>query len=84
MTPSLGPTDDELIDNPVWYSLAGHHAALAIGGPTAKRYPPDVAPFSACRHQSAPDWWALAALMTVGEEIMVPLGSLPPTAACST
>ena len=78
MTPSPEPTDDELLDNPMWYSLAGNHAALAIGGPTAKRYLPDVAMFSGCPNPEAPDWAALAALMTVGEVLVVPPVPLPP------
>ena len=77
MTPSSGPTDDELLDNPIWYSLTGHHAALAIGGATAKRYPPDVAAFAGCPDPAAPDWEALTALMAVGEALLVPLVPLP-------
>ena len=77
MTPSSEPTDDELLDNPIWYSLTGHHAALASGGATAKRYPPDVAAFAGCPDPAAPDWEALTALMAVGEALLVPLVPLP-------
>lgn len=78
MTPSPEPPDDELLDNPMWYSLTGNHAALAIGGPTAKRYPPDVAMFAGCPNPAAPDWAALAALMANGEVLVVPPVPLPP------
>ncbi len=77
MTTSPEPTDDELLDNPMWYSLTSHHAALAIGGVTAKRYPPDVAVFAGCPDPAAPDWEALAALMAVDEVLVVPPVPLP-------
>ena len=78
MTSRSEPTDDELLDNSVWYSLAGHHAGLAIGGATAKRYPPDVAMFGACVDLAVPDWDALTALMAAGDALLVPLAPLPP------
>jgi len=78
MTQSPEPTDDELLDNPMWHSLIGQHAALAIGGPAAKRYPPDVAMFAGCPNPAAPDWEALAALMASDEVLVVPPVPLPP------
>ncbi|MFN8469132.1 MAG: GNAT family N-acetyltransferase [Caldilineaceae bacterium] len=77
MTSSSEPTDDQLLDNPMWYSLVSHHTALAIGGATAKRYPPDVAIFAGCPDPAAPDWEALAALMAVDEVLVVPPVPLP-------
>lgn len=55
------PTDP--LDNPVWHSLQGTHAGLAVGDGRALRFPLDVNPIGAVPDQ--PDeshWRALAAL----------------------
>lgn len=48
------------LDNPVWSSLTGPHAGLAIGTGAARHYPRDMAPFSAIR-ESSPDAYAALA-----------------------
>ncbi len=50
------------LDRPAWNALFGPHAALAEGGPLARRYPPDIIPFAAARDQAPESLAALAAL----------------------
>jgi predicted GNAT family acetyltransferase len=60
-----------VLDRPVWNALAGRHAALAEGGPLARRYPPAVIPFGAARDESEASLRALADLLAPGEEMMI-------------
>ena len=46
------PSGVLLLDNPVWSALTTDQANLAQGGPLAKRFPRDVAPFAAMPDQS--------------------------------
>ena len=65
------------LDNPVWESLTGHHAALAHRTANAARYPADAAPFAAV---DAPDARAAAqlfGLVDVGETVLF-VGPAPP------
>ncbi len=77
MEATLEQTDEMLLDNPIWYSLAGHHAALSIGGVSAKRYPPDIVPFAGFPNTVTPNFVELAKIMTVGETALVPNVPLP-------
>jgi predicted GNAT family acetyltransferase len=55
--------DVEPLDNPVWHALESHHARFAEGDGRARRYPHDVAPFSALPDDAdAEAWSALANL----------------------
>jgi ribosomal protein S18 acetylase RimI-like enzyme len=64
----MSAADETVLDNPAWHSLSGAHAALAIGGPLAKRFPHDVAPFAATG--GAPGGFAaLADLVGAGESV---------------
>ncbi|HEY1561326.1 MAG TPA: GNAT family N-acetyltransferase [Caulobacteraceae bacterium] len=59
---------ETVLDNAAWHSLSGAHAALAIGGALAKRFPHDVAPFAATG--GAPGGFeALAGLIGAGESV---------------
>ena len=71
MTTSPEPTDDQLLDNPMWYSLTSHHAALAIAGrpQNATRRRCDVC---GVPRSGGAGLGTLAALMTVDEVLMVP------------
>jgi ribosomal protein S18 acetylase RimI-like enzyme len=40
-------TMEHVLDNPVWYALAGSHRIHAVGRGLARHYPRDMAPFSA-------------------------------------
>lgn len=51
------------LDRPIWEALADRHASLAIGGPAARRYPPDISPFAAARDSTPEAQTALAALL---------------------
>lgn len=59
---------DQPLDNPVWHSLAGPHAALAIGTGLARHYPRDMAPFSAIAEPSAAAYRDLARDLAKGIE----------------
>ncbi len=58
------------LDRPAWNALAGPHAALAEGGPLARRYKPDIIPFAAARDES-PDCLAALAALPRPDEVMV-------------
>lgn len=70
------------LDRPVWGSLAGPHAALALGGTRARRYAVDVNVFAAAEDESPPALAELVELMQPGDrvyllqapEIVVPEG----------
>lgn len=57
------------LDRPAWFSLAGRHAHLALGGPLARRYRPDVNVFAAVRDDTPAAHAALADLIRAGEHI---------------
>jgi ribosomal protein S18 acetylase RimI-like enzyme len=58
-----------VLDRPVWSALATQHAALAEGGPMARRYDPTTVPFAAARDASPEALAALAALPRPGEDM---------------
>lgn len=59
---------DDPLDNPVWSSLTGPHASLAIGTGTARHYPRDMAPFAAIREPSPEAYADLARDLPSGLE----------------
>lgn len=62
----------EELDNPVWSSLTGTHAHLAVGGPRALRYGPGFSPFAAVADPTDPDHLAgLAAIVEPGEQVVL-------------
>ncbi len=61
------PSDEALLDNPVYAALCGAHARFAQVHGRARRYPGDVAPFLALPSPpSAQDWRDAAALVAPG------------------
>jgi ribosomal protein S18 acetylase RimI-like enzyme len=61
------PTDEALLDNPVYAALCGAHARFAQVSGRARRYPVDVAPFLALPSPpSAEDWRDAAGLVAPG------------------
>jgi ribosomal protein S18 acetylase RimI-like enzyme len=61
------PTDEALLDNPVYAALCGPHARFAQVRGRARRYPLDVAPFLALPSPpSAEDWRDAAGLVAPG------------------
>ncbi len=69
------------LDNPVWESLIGHHAAFARKTGHAARYPAEAAPFVAvdADHPCAAE--QLANLVEVGESVML-VGMAPALPPC--
>jgi len=49
--------DDTVLNNPVWSSLTGHHAQLAIGNDLVKHFPDDVSPFVGVKDWEHPEVW---------------------------
>jgi ribosomal protein S18 acetylase RimI-like enzyme len=68
------------LDNPVWASLTGDHAALARVDGSAGRYPADVAPFVAVDAYDADTERRLAGLVAPGETVCL-VGRAPPWSA---
>src|SRR5262245_11601404 len=62
----------EVLDSPVWHSLAGpHHARLAQVKGRARRYPAEIGPFAAIESADADALADLAALVPAGEVVAV-------------
>ena len=59
------------LDHPVWHALTTRQAALAEGGALARRYPSDIAPFADMPEMSAPNFAALAALMSPSDFVVL-------------
>lgn len=74
-----GKPDESALDDVVWSALAGPHAALAVGDGTARRYPPEVAPFCAVRPLDPESLARLAGLVGEGESLaLVTAAEVPP------
>lgn len=58
------------LDNPVWQSLASHHALLASRTANAARYPAQVAPFVAVDIAGEAAATQVATLVDVGESVL--------------
>jgi ribosomal protein S18 acetylase RimI-like enzyme len=72
-------SDDDVLDNPVWASLAGAHSSLAVVVGQARRYPPDVAPFVGVPdHPDDGVWDDLRHLLSAGEVIALTGGVTAP------
>jgi len=70
-----------LLDRPVWASLTGPHASIAVGGALAQRYVRDVNLFASARDDSPEALAALAALVQPGDQVallQVPQIAMPP------
>lgn len=59
------------MNNAIWSALTSAQAHFAIGGPIAKRYPADVAPFMAVSEPTPAAADALAELVSPGEIINI-------------
>jgi ribosomal protein S18 acetylase RimI-like enzyme len=51
------------LDNPIWSALNSAQSDWALGGPLARRFPADVAPFGGLLEQSAEAYQALEAIL---------------------
>src|SRR5215468_9795002 len=57
-----------LLDNPIWHALEGPHCRHAVGRGLARRYPRDIAPFSAIAEASSAAYSDLADDLPAGNE----------------
>jgi ribosomal protein S18 acetylase RimI-like enzyme len=58
----------DLLDNPIWHTLAGPHVRHALGRGLARHYQRDIAPFSAIAEASAAAYGDLADDLPAGTE----------------
>lgn len=65
------PMTTDALNNPIWSALTSAQSHFAIGGPLAKRYPAEVAPFVATPEPSAAAARALAELVAPGEIVNI-------------
>lgn len=59
------------LDNPMWHALTTRQRSFAIGAGRARRYAPQVAPFAAVEAATAHADIDLAAIVAVGEQVIV-------------
>lgn len=57
------------LDNPIWHALIGPHAKFALGRGAARRYPPEVSPFSAIAEPTEAAYADLAADSAPGADV---------------
>jgi predicted GNAT family acetyltransferase len=67
----ITPEMDALLSNPYWSALCTEQAALALGGPLARRFPAEVIPFAGVADGSAAALEALRALLAPEESLYV-------------
>jgi GNAT superfamily N-acetyltransferase len=70
------PSDITLLNNPIWNALSTDQSYLAQSNHLAKRFPRDVAPFGAMKHQSPSEYEALAQILS-GDTAALFLDSAP-------
>jgi len=66
-SPMIDETSAAMLDNPIWSALTTEHAALALGGNKARRYPEEIGPLSGMPEQTNEGYDALAALVSAGD-----------------
>jgi ribosomal protein S18 acetylase RimI-like enzyme len=62
---------DQLLDDPIWTALNTSHAALALGGTLARRYPAHIGPLSGLADQSDAAFEELRALAGPGGVVVL-------------
>ncbi|MGP5199478.1 GNAT family N-acetyltransferase [Brachybacterium alimentarium] len=68
---------DPVLDNPVWSSLTGRHAHLAIGNELVRHFPADVSPFVGVKDWEHPEIWD-AILDVFGHDAVVGVSHADP------
>jgi GNAT superfamily N-acetyltransferase len=63
--------NQDALNNPIWSALTSAQSHFALGGPHAKRYPAEVAPFVAVAEPSDTAAQALVELVTPGETVNI-------------
>ena len=66
----------QILDNPIWESLASRHRSLALLEGNAARYPPDVAPFLGVPADGTDAAASLESLVPRGDTVLL-LGRVP-------
>jgi len=61
--PPRAPSDDHVLDRPVWHSLTGAHAGLARIHGSAAAYDPALSPFAGTAGDTEKDWADLVELL---------------------
>ena len=73
--------NDALLDNPIWHSLAGRHAHLAVGAEAGRglvrRYPVEIGPLAAFQEGTPEAYAELAALVPEGDVAILFFTSMP-------
>ena len=70
-------TSDAQLANLMWHSLTTKHSPYAIGGDLARRYPPDIGPFTSVIANEQAAFDALTGLVSSGEVVDI-TGGHPP------
>lgn len=68
---------ERALDNPFWSSLTTGHAHFALGGPLARRYPPDVSPIAGLAAPEPANVAALEEVVDVGDDMATVARSMP-------
>lgn len=61
----------DLLDRPIWSSLATRHLEFSLGSERARRYPAGLLPFTAVPGEGEESLAAMAALFESGEQLIV-------------
>jgi GNAT superfamily N-acetyltransferase len=67
---------ENVLDNPIWESLASRHSALALREGNVARYPPDIAPFLGVPADGVDAAASLESLVPHGDTVLL-LGRAP-------
>ncbi len=65
------------LDNPVWHALTSFHTNLGLGDTQARRYHPDILPFTSIESPTIKAQNALQGLLKVNDRFFI-FGELPP------
>lgn len=63
--------NEDPLDNPLWHSLTTRHSHIALGEGSARRYPPDTAPFAAVPGATPEASRHLEMLVNTGEMVAI-------------
>ncbi|MDR3742096.1 MAG: GNAT family N-acetyltransferase [Terracidiphilus sp.] len=64
-------SSDQLLNDPIWNALTTEHAAFALGGALARRYPAHIGPLSGLADQSDAAWDELRSIAGPGGVVVL-------------
>ncbi len=73
----MSESDLRGLDSPVWTCLATRHAHIALGGPLARRYPPELSLRAGLSGLAPANVAALASLVDIGDEVVLAGSHVP-------